>query len=253
MLTWITDLTVSDYLIIIAFAALLWFIVDYGGFTPWWRVRQHGWIGIAVLLFTFSVFLLMGLIIWGTIVGQRVPEPARIVVAFLLAVGMVGKTVILHHERKVGRANRLLMEGNVMSDTKTPRTVTVPDIWYKAQRVLRTIVAAVLGAVAAWGAFQLFAPQILAELATILPGSWITWLASAIALISAIAGVITRIMAIPGVNALLIKIGLGSVPKKALVEAQVTDTDTGEVHVITSVEPDPRADTGPVTIPPLDQ
>lgn len=93
------------------------------------------------------------------------------------------------------------------------RALTPEQIWYPIQRVLRTVVQALTATLTIWAGFQLVAPQILAELAKILPGSWIAWLAAAIAGISAVAGVLARIMAIPAVNRWLTKIGLGSVPR----------------------------------------
>ncbi|WP_425836919.1 hypothetical protein [Microbacterium sp. PA5] len=94
-------------------------------------------------------------------------------------------------------------------------TPTAPqEIWFKPQRVLRTIVQVLTAALSVWAAFVLIAPQVLAELAKILPGSWVAWLAGVIASITVVAGVLTRIMAISSVNAWLTKIGLGSVPKR---------------------------------------
>ncbi len=98
---------------------------------------------------------------------------------------------------------------------------TVPDIWFKAKRVARTVVQAVISAALLWGTVQLVAPQVLDELAKILPGSWIAWLAGALAFVGVVAGVITRIMAIPQVNAWLVKIGLGSVPASSITPTEV--------------------------------
>ncbi|MEQ6899292.1 hypothetical protein [Microbacterium sp. KR10-403] len=95
------------------------------------------------------------------------------------------------------------------------------EIWFKAQRVLRTIVQVVLAFLSAWAVIAIIAPQILTELATILPGSWIAWLTGVIAFVTVVAGVLTRIMAIPQVNAWLTKLGLGSAPKSA--------SQTGEI------------------------
>lgn len=245
---WVQDLTFSDYLVLIAAGALLWFLVDYGVFTPWWRYKEHGFIGYAVMLFTGSVAVLLGMIIWAAIMGQRISEPARIVAGILLVVGMIAKIIILHHERKAGRIDRQRAQGGGLMTEVKPGALSVPDIWYKAQRVLRTVFAVLVGFLTFWAGFQLIAPQILAELANVLPGSWVAWLTGTIAAITTIAGVITRILAIPAVNAAFTKIGLGSVPKAALVPAQVIDN--GNVQVITTVQPDPKADPAPTPLPP---
>lgn len=88
-------------------------------------------------------------------------------------------------------------------------------IWYKMQRVLRTVVQVIIAFVAVWGSIAAIAPQILDELAKILPGSWIAWLVGFIAVVTAIAGALSRIMAFPVVNEWLTRIGLGSAPKSA--------------------------------------
>jgi hypothetical protein len=128
---------------------------------------------------------------------------------------------------------------------KTPdgTEVVVPDIWYKGKRVLRTGLAVLGSFLTAWAAFALIAPQILAELAKILPGSWIVWLTGFVATVTLVAGVITRILAIPTVNTFLTKLGLGSVPKEALeaVVYREPGQHGAEVHVVTEVKPDPKA------------
>ncbi len=93
---------------------------------------------------------------------------------------------------------------------------TVPDIWFKAKRVARTVLQVVVTFVGLWGTIAVVAPQVLTELAKILPGSWVVWLAGALAFVGVVAGVLARIMAIPAVNAFLVKIGLGSVPASAV-------------------------------------
>lgn len=79
---------------------------------------------------------------------------------------------------------------------------------------LRTILAIVAGAVVTIftfiAAFAVFAPQLLAAVAAILPPEWLAWATAAVATLGAIAGAITRIMAIPGVNEWLAKIRLGA-------------------------------------------
>lgn len=112
-------------------------------------------------------------------------------------------------------------------------TLKVPEIWYKGKRVLRTIVQT---AIPAFLTFALVLPQIIAALGLPVESDLYLWLIGLAAGVTAVAAAITRIMAIPAVNDFLVKIGLGSVPKDALVP--VADT-TGAVHVV--VEPDPKA------------
>ena len=94
-------------------------------------------------------------------------------------------------------------------------------IWFKAQRVLRTIFQVILAFLSVWAVIALVAPQILNELATILPGSWVVWLTAVIAGVTAVAGALSRIMAIPVVNGWLSNLGLGSAPKFAMQNDEV--------------------------------
>jgi hypothetical protein len=100
----------------------------------------------------------------------------------------------------------------------------VPEIWFKAQRVLRTAVQVAVSGVATIAgtilAIAAIAPEVLAELAKILPASWIAWATGALASLVGVASVVTRIMAIPKVNGWLTKIGLGSVPKDNVLEGE---------------------------------
>jgi cytochrome c oxidase subunit IV len=99
---WMLDLQFSDYLMFIFMLATLWFVVDYGGFTGWWR-HPVGWI---LLGFPISVGLLLTLIIYGVVFGQRVDEIYRIPVMALLVIMMIGKIVAVHISRREGRLER---------------------------------------------------------------------------------------------------------------------------------------------------
>lgn len=109
---------------------------------------------------------------------------------------------------------------------------TPPNIWYKGQRMLRTAFQTLITLIGAWLSLQLAMPQIMAQLATVLPGSWIIWLTGVVGILTAVATALSGIMAIPQVNALLTKVGLGGVPKSALVSLP-----TGGTGVV----PDPKA------------
>lgn len=105
------------------------------------------------------------------------------------------------------------------------------EIWYKAQRVLRTVVAVLIPA---FLGFAVLLPQLIDALGLPDDSTLRLWLLGIAAGVTAVAGAITRIMAIPAVNAWLTKIGLGSVPKSAVRTSPVT----GSVQVL----PDPKAD-----------
>lgn len=85
-------------------------------------------------------------------------------------------------------------------------TLTVPTIWYRGQRALRTAFTTILTALPV-------VPQVIA----IVQGQWdAAWLTPVAVQAVAINTALTAIIALPTVNAWLTKIGLGSVPKAAI-------------------------------------
>jgi len=96
-------------------------------------------------------------------------------------------------------------------------TPTVPDIWFKTQRVLRTIVQALVVLVPVVNGV---AAAVVAYLGsqtdvTVHPVVFV-WLNAIIAVTALVMGLVARIMAVPGVNAVLARVGLGSVPKSVV-------------------------------------
>lgn len=239
------DLTLSDWLLILSTIPAMWFVVVYVFLTKWWP-DPLGWI---VAIYAVAVAGLLGLIIYAIFAQQRADEWIRTLFALFLFMGLMGKDVILHVERRNGRIQKRRLErhgeGHAPETketimTKTAADLAVPDIWYKAQRAIRTGVQTLLAALTVWAAFSLIWPEVMAQLATILPASWVAWLAGAVAAVSAVALALSRIFAIPAVNAFLTKwLNLGSVPKSALIEAKTVED--GKVVEITTVAPDPKA------------
>ncbi len=115
-------------------------------------------------------------------------------------------------------------------DTSNEALKTATEIWYKAQRVLRTLVAV---AIPAFLGFAVLLPQLIEALGLPADSRLRLWLLAVATGVTAVAAAITRIMAIPAVNAWLIKIGLGSVPKSAVVRGVITPSgnEVG-VHVM---------------------
>lgn len=88
----------------------------------------------------------------------------------------------------------------------------VQEIWYKGQRVARTAVQVILG-------FVIAAPTITAIIDALgIPVDTHigAFLASIGAGVTVVAAAISRVMAVPAVNAWLVSIGLGSVPKSTV-------------------------------------
>lgn len=94
---------------------------------------------------------------------------------------------------------------------------TVPPIWYKTQRVLRTIIQALIVLVPVVNGVAAAAIAYLtAQTDVAVPEFIFVWLNVAVALTALVMGLVARIMAVPGVNDILARIGLGSVPRKAV-------------------------------------
>lgn len=105
------------------------------------------------------------------------------------------------------------------------KKVSVQDIWYQGQRVLRTIVQV---GIPAFLTFAGVLPVIIDAVGLPLDSGVYLWLIGAAAVVTAVAGALSRIMAIPAVNTWLTKIGIGSVPK-AVAQRQAVAERVGEV------------------------
>jgi len=121
-----------------------------------------------------------------------------------------------------------------MSTPTNDAVKAAADIWYKGKRVLRTIVQV---AIPAFLSFALVLPAIIEALGLPADAELRLWLVALAAGVTAVAGAISRVMAIPAVNAWLIKVGLGSVPEDAI---QVNDHPNVLGPRVT-VAPDPKA------------
>lgn len=114
--------------------------------------------------------------------------------------------------------------------TPTPEQVKdATTIWYKGQRVLRSLFQT---AIPAFLGFAVVLPLIIEALGLPVESELRLWLVGVAAGVTAVAGAISRVMAIPTVNAFFTRIGLGSVPKSALFVSPAT----GKVHVKTDVK-----------------
>ena len=96
--------------------------------------------------------------------------------------------------------------------------LAVPEIVNKGQRVLRTIVQV---GIPTFLAFALVLPQIIEALGLPVDSQLRLSLVGVAAAVTGVAGALSRVMAIPAVNAWLTSIGLGSVPKSTV---QPTDS-----------------------------
>jgi hypothetical protein len=102
---------------------------------------------------------------------------------------------------------------------------TTDPIWFPWQRVIRTAGQVLVAVATVFGAVAVIAPQVLAAVADVLPGSWVVWLTGAIAFVAAIAAALARVMALPVVNTWLTALGAGSVPASGYSAGTEPDTD----------------------------
>lgn len=199
--------------------------LTYGLGSPWWR----SWLGRVM----FGLFLAL-VLVFGVVLGRRLfgEYPgfglvALIAYAYVTAALWATWAIILV-ERRNPAPPTLERKVSTMSNVRIT-TEAVPSIWYKAQRVIRTVVAVIVaiitGLAGTIGLIALVAPQILAELEPLLAPEVFGWLVGVVAFIVTLSGVITRIMAIPAVNAFLTKFGAGSVPASAIEAKGVVAPD----------------------------
>lgn len=110
-----------------------------------------------------------------------------------------------------------------MADGKHEATgLETQDIWFKSQRVLRTIVQV---GIPAFITFAAVLPTIINALGLPVDGTVYLWLLSAAGVVTAVAGALSRVMAIPAVNEWLTHIGLGSEPKAVAKERAAAKMD----------------------------
>lgn len=111
-----------------------------------------------------------------------------------------------------------------MADHSTKKAISVQDIWYQGQRVLRTIVQV---GIPAFLTFAGVLPLIIGALGLPVDSALYLWLVAAAGIVTAIAAALSRIMAIPAVNQWLTHLNLGSVPK-AVAQRQAVAERVGE-------------------------
>lgn len=225
------DWTPSDYALMACFG-LATFLAAYfalGKPRIWYKDRL-GWV-----LFSYAVmtFLFLGLIAYAIVFEQKVAEPWRFAVGTGMAVALTLKIFAIHRERA---GSRIAPD---QSPTGRNGTMSTPDlsleeikdvttIWFKAQRALRT-------------AFSTFitllplAPQVIA----IVNGQWESEFLIAVGVQAvALNAVVSRIMAIPQVNAFLTKwLNLGSIPKQNIT----AKNSPVNGNLVVTVEPDRKA------------
>lgn len=202
----------------------------YGLGSPWWqstlgRVMFAKWTTVALVL----VFVVARRT-WGDFPGY---EWLALVIYSFTLVTFTATTIEVIIERRGPD------DGSIAPKPKEKYmavTTTVPDVWYKAQRVLRTIVQSLVVLVPTVNLAAAALINYLNEQEGVaIPGWVFLWLNGIVVVTSLVMGAVARLMLVPGVNQWLTKLGLGSVPESALTPVV---KPSGEV--VTVVEPDPK-------------
>lgn len=226
----------SDYTLVIDFllAVALLFYFSLGEPRVWFKDRL-GWVIFGYALVTVAF---IGLIAYAIVFGQKVAEPIRFIVGAGMGAALALKIFAVYRERREGRqagVRPIPIERKMMSTNSTQQDAvkSATEIWYKGKRVLRTLVQTIIPS---FLGFAVVLPMIIEALGLPVDSELRLWLLAVAAGVTAVATGIARVMAIPAVNAWLIKIGLGSVPADA-VEVR---TYAHGAPVI--VKPDPKVE-----------
>lgn len=200
-------------------------VLIYGLGSRWWetwlgRVLFSKWLSVA-LVFLYIVSRR----VWGDYPWYE--WVALILYSFVL-VSFSATTIELLIERQAPAAALELPPPNRKAVTMTNNTTAgeAPVIWYKGKRVVRTIVQALVTLVPILNGLALAAAAYLREQADVVVPGWVFIVLNAIIAVTAlIMGLVARLMAVPGVNDWLVKIGLGSVPAAAIQAPGVVAPD----------------------------
>jgi len=226
----------ADVLVLTGAIPLLGATLTYGIGSPWWR----SWLGRVMFALFVALVLVYVVVIGRRFVGDFVGYGLVALVAYAYVTSALWATwAIILVERRNPAPPTVERKAATMSNVRIT-TEAVPSIWYKAQRVIRTALAIIIAIITGVGTtlatIALVAPQILTELEPLLSPEVFGWLAGVVAFVVILSGVLTRIMAIPAVNAFLTKFGAGSVPASAIIDAGVVAPD--RAAVITSLPDD---------------
>ncbi|MFF2621311.1 hypothetical protein [Oerskovia jenensis] len=111
--------------------------------------------------------------------------------------------------------------------TSTQQAHPVRASWRTATQTVLSVIV-VLGVVA-----PIVAGILSDELGAHLPASWLAWVVGAAAVLAAVSAALSRVMAVPAVDAWLRHLGLSSTPQRATVSPD-------GAHVITTLTADER-------------
>lgn len=196
----------------------------YGMGSPWWR----SWLGRVLFAKWLAVALVFVFIIVRRTAGEFMGYGVIAVLLYsFVFLAFSATTVELVIERRTPATPTTPRKETAMSNPSGGEhvaitTATVPEIWYKAKRAVRTIVQTLIVLVPIANAVAAAIIGYLNDQTDVTVPGWVFLVLNGIVVATALlAGLVARIMAVPGVNAWLVKIGLGSVPASAVTDGKV--------------------------------
>lgn len=202
--------------------------ITYGIGSPWWR----SWLGRVMFGLFFALVIVFGIVL-GRRLGGEYPGygwVALVGYAYIWLTLWAVWLIILVERRKPAPSGPLPLRKetiNMGDPTEGGQhvaitTATVPEIWFKAKRAVRTIVQTLIVLVPIANALAAAVIGYLNTQTDVTVPGWVFIALNGIVVATALlAGLVARVMAVPGVNAWLVKIGLGSVPAAAVARGQV--------------------------------
>lgn len=221
-----TDSIINDIAGLVAVAVTIPAVANvliYGLGSRWWetrlgRVLFSKWLSVA-LVFLFIIARRF----WGEFPGYGWLALGLYAFVFLSFAATTVELII--ESRSPAPAVEIPKRKAVVMTNNTPG-VDAPVIWYKGKRVVRTIVQALVTLVPILNGLALAAAAYLNEQADVVVPGWVFLVLNGVIAVTALVmGLVARLMAVPGVNDWLIKVGLGSVPASAITSAGAVAPD----------------------------
>ena len=197
----------------------------YGLGSPWWR----SWLGRVVFTQWLAIVVVFAVVLLRRFLGNYPGSEWVALVSYsALFLAFTAMAVIVTLERRAPARARRQERLDTMADTTEGgqhaaiTTATVPEIWFKAKRVVRTIVQGLIVIVPLANLLAAMVADYLNEQANLVVPAWVFVVLNGIVVATALLmGLVAKAMANPTVNTWLVKFGLGSVPAHAIESGQV--------------------------------
>lgn len=221
-----TDATINDIAGLVVIAVTVPAVLNatiYGLGSRWWQT----WLGRVLFSKWLSVALVFVFIVARRVLGEF-PGYGWVALGLytFVLLSFAATTAELIIER---RAPAEVVETPIrkaVTMTSNTEGVDAPVIWYKGKRVLRTIVQALVVLVPILNGLALAASSYLTEQTdVVVPAVVFVYLNGIVVATALLMGLVARLMAVPGFNSILTKIGLGSVPASAIEAPGVVAPD----------------------------